>query len=264
MARIPKFEVPKNYRMKKTALLFFALFVGLGVFAQTADDVIAKYVEAMGGIDKLRSMSSLYMEGVSVAPNGTEITSKTYKVQDKLYRQEIDFGMGSITFIVTDKEGWFSNPRNGGAFEAIPAERLKNQQQEMDCAGPLVDYSAKGHKVELIGKETIDGVEAYNIKITLKSGNVINYFIDNKNWYIIRTSTKGMPGGGMFGGGGGNRQGGGEVEVKVDYADYKKNADGYLFPMIIKRPGMGGSTMETIIEKVEVNKPVDAKLYKPE
>ena len=249
--------------MKKILVSVFLASIVFIAFAQTADDVIGKHVEAMGGAEKLKSIKSIYMEGVAVSPNGAEITTKTYKVQDKLFRQDIDFGMGSFSMIVTDKEGWFSNPRNGGAFEAFPAEAVSGQQHEMDCAGALLDYAAKGHKAELVGKETIDGAECYNIKLTLKSGKVINYFIENKNWYIIRTSTKGS--GGMFGGGGG-RQGGppADAEVKTNYSDFKKTADGYVFPMTITRAGMGGRDMSSTIEKVEVNKPVDAKLFKPE
>jgi outer membrane lipoprotein-sorting protein len=196
--------------------------------AQTADDVIGKYVEAMGGLEKLKSIKSVYIEGVSVSPNGAEITTKTYKVQDKLYRQDINFGMGSFTMIVTDKEGWFSNPRNNGAFEPLTAEAIASQQHELDCAGPLADYASKGHKAELIGLETIDGKECYNVKLTLKSGRAINYYIDNKNWYIIRTSAKG--GGGMMGGGGGNRQAGGEVELKTSFSDFKKQPMALYFP----------------------------------
>lgn len=248
--------------MKK---ILVSVFLASGIFtamSQTADDVIGKYVQAMGGTDKIKSIISIYMEGIAVSPNGAEITSKTYRVQNKLYRQDIDFGMGSFTMIVTDKEGWFSNPRNGGAFEPFPAEAVAAQQHEMDCQGSLLDYAGKGHKVELIGKETIDGMECYHIKLTLKSGRIINYFIENKNWYIIRTSAKQT--GGMFGGGGGRQGGGGDVEVITNYSDFKKTADGYLFPMTISRAGMGGRDMSTTIEKIEINKAVDAKLFKPE
>lgn len=248
--------------MKK---ILVSIFLASGIFtamSQTADDVIGKYVQAMGGTDKIKSIISIYMEGIAVSPNGAEITSKTYRVQNKLYRQDIDFGMGSFTMIVTDKEGWFSNPRNGGAFEPFPAEAVAAQQHEMDCQGSLLDYAGKGHKAELIGKETIDGMECYHIKLTLKSGRIINYFIENKNWYIIRTSAKQT--GGMFGGGGGRQGGGGDVEVITNYSDFKKTADGYLFPMTISRAGMGGRDMSTTIEKIEINKAVDAKLFKPE
>ena len=52
--------------------------------------------------------------------------------------------------------------------------------------------------------------------------------------------------------------------IKTEYADYKKTSDGFIFPMTITRPGMGGRGMSTTIEKIEVNKPVDEKLFKPE
>ncbi|MDP4247125.1 MAG: Ig-like domain-containing protein, partial [Bacteroidota bacterium] len=137
------------------------LLVTLGVsvlasqqaYSQTADEVIGKYVDAMGGKDKLLSIQSIYQEGVAVMQNGTEIDTKTWKVQGKLYRQEINFGMGSVVNIVTPTQGWSSNPRNGGAFAAMTDEQVKNQQIQLDCAGPLVNYAAKGYKAQLLGKD---------------------------------------------------------------------------------------------------------------
>src|SRR5690349_19956023 len=93
--------------MKKLA---FSLVFALSAFtlsAQTVDDVINKYLEAMGGIDKLKSISSVYSESAAVAPNGSEITTKIYRVQDKLYRSEIDFGMMQMVVIITDNGAWF-------------------------------------------------------------------------------------------------------------------------------------------------------------
>jgi len=52
--------------------------------------------------------------------------------------------------------------------------------------------------------------------------------------------------------------------LKTNFSDFKKTADGFVFPMTITRVGMGGQNLNTNVEKVEVNKPVDPKLYKPE
>src|SRR5690242_17295559 len=93
--------------------LSFLSLVTLRVQAQTADEVIAKHLDAMGGKEKLQSLKSIYMEGVAVMGNGMEINSKSWKVKDKLYRQEISFGMGNVVVIVTPTKGWSSNPRNG-------------------------------------------------------------------------------------------------------------------------------------------------------
>ena len=240
--------------MKNIVLFAIIVLASLEGYSQTVDEVISKHIEAMGGAEKLKSLKSVYMEGVAVMQNGNEMTSKVYKVQDKLVRREIEFGMGSVTMIVTDKEGWASNPRTGGAFEPLPKEALEGQQLELDIAGPLVDYAAKGHKAELVGKETVGTTEAYKIKLTPKTGKDVIYFIDTKDHYIVRQTVKG----GMLGGGRGNQ--GADAEVNINYADYKKTPEGYVFPYTVS---MGNSGNNMNYEKIEVNKPVDDKLYKP-
>jgi hypothetical protein len=236
------------------APLLSLLLVSLGAFAQSADDVIAKYVTAMGGKDKLESIKSVYQEGVAVMQNGTEIDSKLWKVNSKLYRNEISFGMGNVVIIATPQKGWSSNPRNGGAFTAMTDEQLKAIQPQLDCAGPLVDYAAKGNKPELLGKDTVNGNECYKIKLTLATGQYVTYSIDVKTYYILRETRKG---GGMMGGGGGGRRGGAagaDAEFNIDYSDYQKTPDGYIFPYTIIAGGFGAKTS---VEKLEVNKPVD-------
>ena len=248
--------------MRKLVIIFAALQLISGfatLQAQSVDDVINKYIDALGGKDKLKGIKSIYQEGVTVLPNGNELTIKTWKVQDKLMRREVQFGMGSQTTIITDKEGWRSNPRNGGAFEAIPAERIKQMQSELDCVSPLVDYAAKGYTAELQGKEQIDGADVYKIKLTPKTGDASTYYIDAKTWYVVRETRPNQ--GGMGGGAGRPNAGAGATESVVNYSNYAKTEDGYIFPFTVS---IGGQGQGLTFEKIEVNKPVDAKLYKPE
>lgn len=226
--------------------------------AQTADEVISKHIEAMGGKDKLLSIKSIYMEGVAVMANGMEIDSKSWRVKDKLYRQEIAFGtMGNGTVIVTPTKGWTMSSRNGGNFNPMPDEMLKTMQSQLDPAGPLVDYAAKGSKVELLGQDTVGGKTCYKLKLTFAAGNYVTYSIDAQSYYILRETRKG---GGMMGGGGGGRRDP-NAEFNMDFGDYQKTPDGYIFPNTIVA---GGAGAKTSVEKLEVNKPVDEeKLGKP-
>lgn len=241
-------------------LLIFGLFV-IGLImvqfaqAQTLDEVIDKYTDAMGGKDKLIALTSVHTEGVTVM-NGNEITNITTKVHDKLFHNEINFGMGSMTTIVTPEKGWRSNPRNGGAFEPMAEEALKAAQYQMDCSGPMFNYAAKGNKAELAGKETVDGIECYKIKLTTKGGKEINYWINSKTYLIYQSSQKGGMGGGR----------GADVEMITVFSDYKA-VDGiqFSFSSELKSTGSGGFGGGTMTyEKIELNKPVDEKLYKPE
>jgi hypothetical protein len=247
--------------MKKIFLLAATVFSIAALRAQTVDDVVNKYMEAIGGKDKLTGIKSVYMEGISVMQNGNEINSKLWRVQDKLYRREINFGMGSITMIATPKEGWRSNPRNGGAFEAMSEEQLKASMSEMECVNPMVNYAAKGHTAVLEGKETVEGKDCHKIKLTLKSGGDVTYFIDATTHLLVRETKKGGGFGGGARPGGQGGQGGGDRMQTIDYSDYQKSEYGVLFPMSFS---MGGMMGKTTVEKLEVNKEVDAKLYKPE
>jgi len=237
---------------------FLLLIAAPRAHGQKVEDIIAKHIEALGGKEKMQSIHSVYLEGVAVMQNGTEINSKTWKVKDKLYRQEISFGMGNIVVIVTPTKGWSSNPRNGGTFQPMPDEQLKALQSQLDPAGPFVDYAAKGSKAELLGKDTIGGKECYKIKLTTAAGQDITYSLDVQTYYVLRETRKG---GGMMGGGAGRRGGNADGEFNIDFSDYQKTAEGYVFPYTIVTGSFGAKTS---VEKLEVNKPVDdAALSKP-
>lgn len=242
-------------KIKFTSLLAALFCMGVTTaMAQTASEIIDQHLNALGGKEKLRTLKSLYMEGTSVLQNGAEITQKIWKVDGKLMRQEIESAMFNMTTVVTDKEGWRKNPRTG-QFEAMPAEAFTQMQSELDCAGPLLDYAQKGHQAELLGKEDVDGVPCWKVKLTLKSGREITYFIDATTHYIVRTAGPGGWGGGGGGGRGGNR------EAITDFADYRKNEDGFVFPYKVTIVGgMGGSLF---YETIRANQPVDAKAYQP-
>jgi outer membrane lipoprotein-sorting protein len=247
--------------MKKHILPFLLLFIAASAAGQTADEILSKHLEAMGGKEKMAAMKTMYMESVAVRPNGDEVVTKMWKQDKQGMRREINFGMGSITSVVTDKEGWSSNPRSGGKFEAMTPEMIQAQQADLDCAGPLVEYAAKGHKAEYAGKEDVNGVSCHVIKLITKAGREISYCIDPTTYYISRMKAKG---GGMgMRGGNPNAQGAPaqDREFVTDFSDYRKTEDGYLFPWTTTIVGMGASSN---IEKVEINKPIDPKTFKPE
>ena len=236
--------------MKNLVLLgIFVMLLIVSQFAQaqTVDEVIGKYETARGGKDKLNAVKSIYMEG-SRQMMGTEITVRITKEQSKLSRTEFDMGSGTGFFLLTDKAGWSLIPMRSTEATKMPDAALPGLQSELDIAGPLVDYVAKGHKAELIGKEKIGDADCYKIKLTAKSGIEIFYWIDAST-YLLTQSTQKTAG-----------RGGADVDTKTTYKDYK-DVDGIKFAHTIDiSGGFGGSTT---FDKVELNKAVDPKLYKP-
>ena len=156
--------------MKKSiSFLFFLMATVFTSFtqAQSVDEVISKHIEALGGMEKISKIENVVMTG-SLDFQGATIALTMTQVNNKLNRQDISvMGMNGFD-LLTDKEGWTYMPFQGmQSPEPKPAEEVKENQGDLDVAGPLVDYAAKGHKLELLGKEDIDGKPCYKINASL-------------------------------------------------------------------------------------------------
>jgi hypothetical protein len=223
--------------------------LSIAASAQSAQEIVARHIEALGGKEKLQSINSLFIQGVAVTGNGTEIATKLWKVYDRLFRQEVSFGADSAVTIVTPGRGWYAGPRSNGAFKSMPSNQLKVLLPQIDPAGPLADYAAKGCKVELAGKDTIAGKPCYRIRLSCPMGQSVTYSIDAATYYILREAHKGGFAEQISTEGGGNAG-----EFYVEFSNYKKTSDGYVFPYTVMTSGMAAKMN---VEKVEVNRNIN-------
>jgi hypothetical protein len=148
--------------------------------------------------------------------------------------------------VITDKGGWMFLPiqQQQAPVDSDPAD-LVDSQRDLDLTGELVDYKAKGHTAELIGKETIDGQELYKIKLTRKDGSVTNYFVDGTTWYVTKkTTTKSIQGQ--------------DIEVVENISDFKKTDDGFVYAAAVEQLPMG---MKINFTKVQINPVLDEKIF---
>ena len=234
--------------MKHLRIAFFSLatLFAFTVNAQTVDEVVDKHIEAMGGKEKLSTLKSVRME-TNLSVQGMEIPVVTTKVHNVGQRVDIS-AMGMEGYVInTPTAGSTFMPFMGqSAAEAMPEDQVKQGAEELDLQGALCNYKEKGHTVELVGKEAVDGTECFKIKLTTKGGITRTHFIDPKNYYVIRTIAKA-------------NVNGQEMEVTYNFGDFKKTEDGFVFPYTIGGAfGQGDMT----VTKIEVNKPVDEKIFK--
>lgn len=229
-------------------LIVFAMMVMALVFAQfaqaqTVDDVINKHIAALGGKENLSKLQNVITEG-SLSVQGVEIGVTLTQVNNKLARQDISVNGMTGFDMLTDKEGWTYMPFNGMQKpEPKTADDVKEGLSDLDIAGPLVDYAAKGNKVELLGKEDVDGTECFKLKVTLASGKDETYFIDPATNMIIRTKKM-------------QKANGQETEVQSDFSDYR-DVEGVKMPYSI---GLPFGTL--LITSIKVNQTIPESAYK--
>ena len=211
------------------------------VSAQTVDDIIAKNMEARGGHDKIKAIKSARVTGhMTMGPGGEAPFVWTWK-RPTMFR--IEFTMQGMTGVQAydGKTGWLVMPFMGKTEpEAMSEEDLKQVDDQADFEGPLVDYKEKGHTIELVGKETVEGTEAWKLKVTRKSGDVSFIWLDSEAYLEIKEEGK-------------RKARGQEMEFESTSSDYKE-VGGILIPHSIASKPKGAPEGQVMtFDKIELN-----------
>lgn len=231
-------------KLLKLSFILICSIVALGSKAQSADDIVNKYIAAIGGKDKLENMKSIIMTG-SMNVMGNEAPLTISVLNGKGYKSEVEFNGQKIVQAFTDKGGWAINPMTGStAPQQIPDEQFQAGKDQIYIAGQLFNYASKGYKVELAGRENINNVNAYKLVLTDKSNNATTYYFDPSSYYLIKAS-KSIP----------------EGEVSTVFSDYKKTDYGYLIPYSVETALPQGFSITAKINTVEINKDIDPSIF---
>lgn len=232
-------------KLVRTGLLAAAtLLTGVFTFAQTADEIIAKHIDAIGGKDKISQIKSIYMESTAQIM-GNDAPVVTTILNGKGFKSETEFNGSKIIQALNDKSGWVINPMAGGtSATALPDEQYKVAKEQIYVGGELINYSTNGGKAELLGKEG----DLYKIKITAKDNSTTTYYIDPATYYLKKQVKQGD----MMGQ---------PVEITVSFSDYQKTDFGYVIPHKIDTDMGGNFSFSATVNKVEINKEIDPKIF---
>jgi len=218
--------------------------------AQTADELIAKNIEAKGGLAQIKAITSLRTTG-KLEVQGFQIEADSDQKPDFLVRQAATIqGMTQIQ-AYDGSIGWQINPFQGRRDpERMGEDDTRDMVESSDFYGPLVDYKEKGSKVEYIGHDTVDGDDALLLKVTLKNGDVINYYLDPDTYIEIRTVRLMLVRGSVR-------------ETFTNLGSYKK-VNGVYFPFAIESgsPRNPGMTQKYTISKIDANVPIPDSEFK--
>lgn len=236
--------------MKKIKL--FSLFIAVAfsfttVNAQTADEIVNKHLDAMGGIEKLRTINTIIMDG-GLNLMGNDVPLKIYLKHNFAFRQEIEFmGMKNYFLFRTDSAWTFIPAQGQQKPEPLPEDAVKKAINTLDAQGELVDYKTKGHSIESLGKEDVEGTECFKVKVKYKNAEEATLFIDTKTFFLTQKFEKA-------------NVNGQETEATTKFSNYTKHSSGIMFAMTMEGGALPGAINFT---KIEVNSAIDESLFKP-
>ena len=176
-----------------------------------------------------------------------------YKRPDKV-RMEFELqGMTGIRAF-DGETGWFIMPFMGTADpQEMADDQLKEIKEQGDwIGGPLVDFEAKGHTVELVGTEEVEGTEAHKLKITFNDGDVIHMYLDTEYCLEFKRESR-------------QQMQGMEIEMTATIGDYKEVGDIVIAHSVMSTIGDGTANFDITIDKVELDVDIDdARFIMPE
>jgi hypothetical protein len=233
--------------MPRASLLLLVSIVALS--AESVDEIVARNLAARGGVEKLLAVHSQRLTGaISFGPGNGGPFQVEMKRPGKM-RETLTLGGKTIIRTTNGTAGWIVN---GDADPApLSSAILKNMAGGADFDGPLMDYRAKGNRIELAGKEAIGGKNTYKLIVTMNDGQVRSDFIDCESYLEIKWEGK-------------LTFDGKESSVESFFRDYRK-VDGIAYAFAIDSDTVGvPGKQELRFEKIEVNpREDDARFEKP-
>lgn len=213
--------------------------------SQTADEIVGKYIKTVGGMEKIDAVKSIRRTGKVIAGGGFEIPIVEENKRPNLVRQDITIQGLLGTSAYDGKTGWKVQPWSGKKDAEMMGEgELKAIIEESDFDGPLINYKAKGNKIEYVGMDEVEGTDTYKLKVTLANGETRYYYMDTDYYVPIKIETKRIVRGN-------------EVEFETVLGDYKEVA-GWYMPYSIEVGGKGSQFKQKIsYEKIEANVSID-------
>lgn len=226
--------------------------VAAGGPAPSVDEIVSRHVEARGGLKKIRSIQTLRQSGrIRSGANRTAVAVRELK---RPARSRFEFTVQGVTAVYASdgSTGWQVSPFDGQLTPGpLPEEVVAEAAEQADLEGPLVDWKAKGHRVELVGREPVGGKDTYKLRVTLKGGGVRHEYVDVASSRLVRTETT-------------RQVRGRSVQIQTTYMDFKKTK-GVLFPRRLEIQAVGRPQILTVlVDSIEVNPPLsDARFAMP-
>jgi hypothetical protein len=265
--------------------------IGQSKTTLSAAEVAEKNVQARGGLQAWRNVNSLSFEGRMGAggnrqapvpaslqdkgqykpriterlPEEAQLPFKMLMQRPRQMRVELVFKGQTAVQVFDGVHGWKLRPfLNRNEVEPFTADELKAASLQPVLDGPIVDYAAKGTRIELDGLEKVEGHDAYKLGLTNTNGETIHVWIDTGTF--LETKIDGQP----------RRLDGKLHPIEVYYRDYRQ-VSGLQIPFIMETkvlpiPDTTAKVKEApvqaekiIVENVAVNPKLEASLFtKPE
>lgn len=228
------------------SLILMMIFASLS-FSQTVDEILEQHFAATGQ-EKLLATSTVMMKG-KIIQQSFEIPFTSYQKRPMKFRSEAEFQGMKILSGFEGNIGWSVNPMMGSTDpQPMTEEQLERMKIQADYDGLFYNYKEKGYTVEFVGKEIMDDIETYVLKLTRPNGDVVTSYIDAENYVLLKSKSKMM-------------MQGVETETEVIFSNYKY-VNEILNPFSMETKMNGQTVMQMTFDEITYDTDMPDSMFK--
>ena len=243
----------RSSRLVVVALTLSAVATPLAAQATpTADAIVARYMQRVGGDQRLRAVLSIRRHGKFYGGGGFEADVTNENRRPNKVREEFTFGGLTGVTAFDGKSGWKIEPWAGKKdAEPLGEDETKGIVEDAEFDDPLFDSKERGNTVALVGMDQVEGTDVYKLTVTLASnGDVRTYYLDAESCVPIKYEVK-------------RTVRGAERWFEVELGDYKE-VQGVLLPFSYAIGAKGSASADKAQyswDRITINPVVDDKRF---
>ncbi len=226
--------------------------ISLSIKAQTADEIIGRYVKFIGGEKKWKTIKTMITSG-EYDYGGMKFPFTAYSKAPNVYKFVVPLNGKFYAQAFDGKQGWRIDAfKNETAPTMLTGKEATAMANESDVAlePAFINFKQKGHNAVLEGKDSINGMYCYKIRFVRKSGEAETYYFDVATAAIVLKVAPSK-----------NAEMQGAI-LNTLFSDYR-DVDGVKIPFrSVSR--LGDQNILTVtVDKALLNQPIDEKEFKP-
>ena len=212
--------------------------------SQSVDDIVAKNIEAKGGLAKMKSVLTLKQTS-QMTVQGMEGSLTVYNKRPNMVRQEMTLAGRVITNGFDGQVAWIINPMAGSSRPVVLAgPQLEQIREQSGFDGPLVDYRGQGSAATLEGTETLGDRKVLHLRLTSLAGQVTHFYLDAATYLDVKQTNESE-----------------QMKLEQEFGDFR-DVDGIKAPFLIRQIINGVVQSEIKVQKIELNLPLDDALFR--
>jgi zinc protease len=154
----------------------------------SVDDVIARNTVTTGGRAAIEAVKTIAVDLHIVDP-GFEVDGSYQASRPNQMRIDVKANGKAVYVEAFDgKRAWQWKGEGTTTVEESPAATAA-LRRGIEFPGKLYglhELAGRGHKLELTGREKVDGVDYYALKVAMKDGFEATFYVDPNTWLITR------------------------------------------------------------------------------